>query len=100
MTTKNQIEVKKFITPEIEKKLTTWEKEFITSIYKRKSEWTEKQLEAFNNIKKKYRLEEQIVVERIIYLPTGYPEGAKINQNITTREYRKKRYFKNNNNGK
>jgi hypothetical protein len=53
MTTKNQIEVKKFITPEVEKKLTTWEKEFITSIYKRKSEWTEKQLEAFNNIKKK-----------------------------------------------
>jgi hypothetical protein len=40
------------------------------------------------------------VIERIIYLPTGYAQGAKINQDITTREYRKKRYFKNNRNEK
>ena len=100
MATTNQLEIKKFITPEIKKKMTSWEKEFITSLYKREKFWTDKQIEVFDNIKKKYKLVERIVVERIIYLPTGYAEGAKINQNITTREYRKKRYFKNNKNGK
>ena len=100
MATTNQLEIKKFITPEIKKKMTSWEKEFITSLYKREKLWTDKQIEVFDNIKKKYKLVERIVVERIIYLPTGYAEGAKINQNITTREYRKKRYFKNNKNGK
>lgn len=96
MATINQIEIKKYITPDIKKKLTTWEKEFITSLFKREKDWTDKQVETFNNIKRKYRLEERIVVERIIYLPTGYAQGAKINQDITTRDYRKKRYFKNN----
>ena len=100
MATTNQLEIKKFITPEIKKKMTSWEKEFITSVQKREKFWTDKQIEVFDNIKKKYKLVERIVVERIIYLPTGYAEGAKINQNITTREYRKKRYFKNNKNGK
>jgi len=96
MATKNQIEVKKYITPDIKKKLTTWEKEFITSLFKREKDWTSKQIETFDNIKKKYKLEERIVVERIIYAPMGYAEGAKINQDITTRDYRKKRFFKNN----
>ena len=92
----NQIEIKKYITPDIKKKLTTWEKEFISSLYKRELPWTDKQVEVFNNIKKKYRLSEQIVIEKIVYLPLGYAEGAKVNQDITTRQYRKNRYFKNN----
>jgi hypothetical protein len=100
MATKNQLEIKKFITPEIKKKMTTWEKEFITSLFKREKDWTDKQIEVFDNIKNKYKLQERIVIERIIYLPTGYAQGAKINQDITTREYRKKRYFKNNRNEK
>ena len=100
MATTNQLEIKKFITPEIKKKMTTWEKEFITSLFKREKCWTDKQIEVFDNIKNKYKLQERIVIERIIYLPTGYAQGAKINQDITTREYRKKRYFKNNRNEK
>jgi hypothetical protein len=96
MITKNQIEVKKFITPEIKKKLTTWEKEFISSLYKCNKDWTSKQIDCFNNIKKKYRLEEQVVVERIIYAPMGYAKGAKINQDITSRNYRKNRFKRKN----
>ena len=92
----NQIEIKKYITPDIKKKLTTWEKEFLTSLYKREKPWTDKQVEVFNNIKKKYKVSEQIVVERIVYLPLGYAQGAKVNQDMTTRQYRKNRYFKNN----
>ena len=92
----NQIEIKKYITPDIKKKLTSWEKEFISSLYKRETTWSDKQVEVFNKIKKKYQLSEQVVVERIVYLPLGYAQGAKVNQDITTREYRKKRYFKNN----
>lgn len=94
----NQIEIKKYITPDIKKKLTNWEKEFISSLYKRETSWSDKQVEVFNKIKKKYQLSEQIVIERIVYLPLGYAQGAKVNQDITTREYRKKRYFKNNKN--
>ena len=93
MATINQIEIKKYITPEIKKKLTNWEKEFITSLYKREKPWTDRQIEVFDNIKKKYKLLEGIVIERIVYLPTGYAEGAKINQDITTRQMRKKRFL-------
>ena len=87
MATKNQLEVKKYISPEIKKKMTSWEQGFITSLFKRELEWTEKQLEVWNNIKKKYKLEERTVVERIIYLPTGY--AAPEHQSIMTREMRK-----------
>jgi hypothetical protein len=85
--TNNQIEVKKFITPEVKKKMTTWEKEFISSIYKREAPWTEKQLDVFNNIKKKYKLVERIVVEKVVYLPMGH--AAPENQFIMTRKMRK-----------
>lgn len=95
MTT-NQVEIKKYITPEVKKKLTTWEKDFISSLFKTEKHWSDKQVEVFNKIKKKYQLTEQKVVETIVYLPLGYAKGAKVNQDITTREYRKKRYFKNN----
>jgi hypothetical protein len=91
MATKNQIEVKKYITPDIKKKMTKWEKEFISSIYNFKKDWTEKQLATFNNIKRKYGLEERIVVEKIVYLPLGYAHGAKINQEITSKNFRKNR---------
>jgi hypothetical protein len=94
--TSNQIEIKKYITPNVKKKLTPWEKEFISSLYKTEKTWSDKQVEVFNKIKKKYQLSEQVVVETIVYLPLGYAKGAKVNQDITTREYRKKRYFKNN----
>jgi hypothetical protein len=95
MATKNQIEVKKYITPEIKKKMNKWEKEFITSLFNLEKDWSNKQIECFNSIKKKYQLSERIIIEKILYLPMGYAKGAKVNQEITTRIYRKNR-FKNN----
>lgn len=89
MATKNQIEVKKYITPDIKKKLTIWEKEFITSLFKREKDWTSKQIETFDNIKKKYKLEERVVIERIIYAPMGYANTE--HQSIMTRKMRKQR---------
>jgi len=83
----NQIEIKKYITPEVKKKLTTWEKEFISSLYKREKDWSDKQVEVFNNIKKKYKLTEGIVVEKILYVPMGY--AATEFQPIMTRKMRK-----------
>ena len=91
MPTQNQIEIKKYITPELKKRMTGWEKEFITSLYNRKESFTPKQVEVFNNIKKKYQLTERIIVERIIYAPAGYARGAKYQQDITTRKMRKNR---------
>lgn len=91
MPTRNQIEIKKYITPDIRKKLNKWEKEFISSLYKRETDWSDKQVEVFDKIKKKYQLEERVVVEKIIYAPQGYAKGAKINQEITTRDMRKVR---------
>lgn len=91
MITTNQIEIKKYITPEIKKRMTTWEKEFISSLYNRKEHWTTKQVDVFTNIKKKYQLLERKVVEKIIYLPLGYARGASINQKITTKKMRKNR---------
>jgi len=91
MPTKNQIEVKKFITPEIKHKLNQWEKKFISSLYNRKKEWTEKQVLVFDKIKNKYQLFEKKVVENIIYLPTGYAKGAKVTQEITSKNFRKNR---------
>ena len=92
MATKNQIEVKKFITPEIKKKFNKWEKEFISSLSKCNKDWSSKQIDCFNKIKNKYQLFEKIVVEKIVYLPMGYAKGAKVNQEITTRNYRKNRF--------
>jgi len=92
MATKNQIEVKKYITPEVKKKLNNWEKEFVNSISKSKKDWSSKQIECFNKIKRKYQLYEKIVVEKVLYLPMGYAKGAKVNQEITSRNYRKNRF--------
>jgi hypothetical protein len=92
MPTTNQIEIKKYITPEVKKGLTAWEKTFISSLYKRVEPWTEKQIEVFDKIKKKYTLSEHKVIEKIVYLPIGYADGAKLNQEITSREYRKNRF--------
>jgi hypothetical protein len=91
MPTQNQIEIKKYITPELKKRMTNWEKEFITSLYNRKEDFTPKQVDVFNNIKKKYQLTERIIIERIIYAPEGYTKGAKYHQDITTRNMRKNR---------
>ena len=91
MGTPNQIEVKKYITPDIKKRMTGWEKDFITSLYNRKESWTEKQVEVFNKIKKKYQLTERVVVEKVIYAPAGYARGAKVTQQITSKQYRKNR---------
>ena len=49
-----------------------------------------KKTEAYSIIKK-YKLQETKVVEKIIYLPTGYAKGASISQKITSRNYRKNR---------
>ena len=94
----NQIEIKKYITPDIKKKLTSWEKEFISSLYKRDKPWTDKQVEVFDNIKKKYKLVEKIVVERIVYLPLGYANSE--HQMIMTRKMRKQRAIYRNTNKK
>jgi hypothetical protein len=91
MATSNQIEIKKFITPEIKKKLNSWEKQFISSLYNKKTNWSDKQVEVFEKIKIKYAIQEKKVVEKIIYLPTGYAKGAKVSQDITTRKQRKNR---------
>jgi hypothetical protein len=91
MATLNQIEVKKFITPDIKKRMTGWEKEFISSLYNRKETWSEKQVEVFNKIKIKYVLTERVVVEKVIYAPSGYASGAKVYQQITSKQYRKNR---------
>ena len=80
----NQIEIKKFITPDVKKQMTKWEREYISSIYKQEKPWTEKQVAVWEKIKIKYQLFERVVVEKIIYLPTGYAEGAKLNQSITS----------------
>lgn len=99
MPTDNQVEVKKFITPDIKKQMTRWEKEFITSIYNSTKPWTEKQVEVFNKIKIKYNLSERIIIEKVIYLPTGYAKGASTYQNITSKLSRKVRGISNSKNG-
>ena len=91
MATTNQIEIKKYITPDIKKKMNKWEKEFITSLYNFNKPWTSKQVEVFDKLKKKYQLNERVVVERIIYAPAAYANGAKYQQDITTRKMRKNR---------
>jgi hypothetical protein len=91
MRNHNQIEIKKYITPPVRIRMTKWEQGFINTLYNWKGSWTDKQLEVFDNIKKKYRLEAGIVVENVLYLPMGYAAGAKINQNITSKQMRKSR---------
>ena len=93
MATKNQIEIKKFITPEIKKKFNSWEKQFISSLYNKDTDWSSKQLEKFEQIKKKYKLVERIVKEKIIYLSTGNATGYQNFQKITTRKMRKNRFI-------
>ena len=94
MATRNQVEIKKYITPDIKKKMNRWEKDFISSLYNKENNWSDKQVEVFDKIKNKYQLTERVVVERIIYAPEGYAKGAKIVQDITTRKMRKDRFFK------
>ena len=99
MPTQNQIEVKKYITPDIKKQMTQWEKKFITSLYDFNKPWTPKQVEAFDKLKIKYNLYERKVVENIIYLPLGYAKGASITQKITTKLSRRNRGINNSKNG-
>jgi hypothetical protein len=91
MATQNQIEVKKYFNPEVKKRLNTWEKKFISSLYNWKTDWTEKQKEIFQKIISKYNLYEKKVVEKILYLPMGNAKGASKHQEITTRKMRKNR---------
>jgi hypothetical protein len=91
MASTNQLEIKKYITPDIKKKMNKWEKEFITSLYNKQNIWSDKQVEVFEKIKKKYQLTERVVIETIIYAPAGYAKGAKYHQDITTRKMRKDR---------
>jgi hypothetical protein len=95
MATRNQIEVKKYFTPEVKKKLNSWEKEFISSLYKKETNWSDKQVEVFEKIKIKYAIQERKVVEQIIYLPMGYAKGASTYQKVTSKKYRKNRFFTN-----
>jgi glutathionylspermidine synthase len=91
MHTNNQLYLKKYFTPEVKEKLNRWEQKFISSIYKSNIEITDKQKKVIEKIIEKYSIEERTVVEKIIYAPTGYAAGAKINQEITSRVYRKNR---------
>jgi len=91
MQTQNQIEIKKYITPDIKNKMNVWEKKFITSLYNFDKDWTSKQVEVFNKIKIKYNLLERKVIEKVIYVPEGYAEGARINQQITSKKFRRQR---------
>jgi hypothetical protein len=99
MPTQNQIEVKKYITPDIKKQMTGWEKQFITSIYNSKKEWSFKQVKTFEGILKKYNLNERKVVEKVIYLPLAYAKGASVNQKITSKLSRRNRGINNSKNG-
>lgn len=93
--------IKKYISPEIKKTLNSWEQKFISSISKSKKELSEKQEKVFNSIIEKYNLIERPIekpVERKTkILPLGFAEGAKINQDITSRNFRKQRFLKNKN---
>jgi hypothetical protein len=91
MPTQNQIEIKKYITPSIKELMNSWEKKFITSIYTSSKPWTPKQVEVFNKIKIKYNLVERKIIENVIYVPEGYAEGARINQQITSKKFRRQR---------
>ena len=85
--------LKSYFTPDVRNNLTKWEQQFISSMFRSKVELTDKQKAVLNKLVVKYQLKEQVVVERIVYLPTGTPEGYK-HQQITTREYRRKQSIK------
>jgi hypothetical protein len=89
MPTKNQIEVKKYFNSTNKKKLNSWEKKFISSLYKSKKDWSEKQLEVFNKIIEKYQFKQKQVIERIIILADGYADGS--SQKFTTKRQRRLR---------
>lgn len=99
MYTQNQLEIKKYITPAVKLRMNKWEQKFITSLYQQSNCWSEKQVEVFEKIKKKYQLEEVVVQEKVIYLPTGYAEGAKLNQEITSKGMRRSRGINTKRNG-
>jgi precorrin-3B methylase len=61
----NKVKVKEYITPTIKKKFTSWEKEFITSLYNQKKDWSTRQVEVFNNIITKYKLTKKVVKNKI-----------------------------------
>jgi transcription elongation factor GreA-like protein len=75
MITENKISVKSYFTSQTKKKLNSWEREFITSLYNSKKEWSSKQLETFNNIVKKYKLVKRNVVNVSVVLPSAVPGG-------------------------
>ena len=89
MPTKNQIEVKKYFNSTNKKKLNSWEKKFISSLYKSKKDWSEKQLEVFNKIIEKYQFKQKQVIERIIILADGYADGS--SRKFTTKRQRRLR---------
>lgn len=91
MSTPNQLEIKKYITPDIKKKLNQWEKNFLKSLFNKVDQWSTKQVEVFNNIKLKYNIYDSKVVNGVVYLSEGYAKGASTHQKITTRKMRKNR---------
>jgi precorrin-3B methylase len=93
MITENKISVKSYFTPQTKKKLNSWEREFISSLYNCKKEWSCKQLETFNNIVKKYKLVKRNVVNVSVTLAAGIPEGYSKTQYITTPKMRKNRFL-------
>ncbi len=91
LNTKNQLEIKKYITPEIKKKLNQWEINFVKSLSNKKDQWSTKQVEVFNKLKLKYNIYDRKVVAGVLYLSEGYARGASTIQKITTRKMRKNR---------
>lgn len=92
--------LKSFFTKDIKKGMNDWEKNFITSLYNQKYEFSIKQKDVLNKIILKYKLAQQVVEHKIIYLPEANADGAMQYQTITTRKFRRMRGINTSKNGK
>jgi len=61
----NKIKVKEYFNPINKENLNSWEKGFITSLYKQKTSWSIKQTEVFDQIVKRYQLDKKPVLVKI-----------------------------------
>jgi predicted class III extradiol MEMO1 family dioxygenase len=84
----NKIKVKEYISSNDKKKMTIWEKKFISSLYNKKTEWSSKQIEVFNNIINQYKLTKKPVHNIVIVLPD---EPVRYTATINCKQYTKRK---------
>jgi hypothetical protein len=65
----NKIKIKEFVTPASKKRMNSWEKQFITGLYKQKNKWSSRQEELFQEIVVKYQLSSKPVINKIQIAP-------------------------------